>query len=67
MDLPLKNAEAGERTQCSMWMFHCRYEATSHFIGLIWRGRAIIGIDLAPWGWGVVAGKFWAGWYREDE
>jgi len=48
-------------------MRHRRYEATEHFIGFIWRGRAIVGIDLAPWAWGVVVGKFWAGWHRGDE
>jgi len=50
---------------CSMFIKHRRYEATEHFIGLIWRGYAVVGIDLAPWAWGVVAGKFWAGWYWE--
>jgi hypothetical protein len=40
-----------------------RYETTKHFIGLIWCGYAVIGIDAAPWGWGLVVGPCWAGWY----
>lgn len=50
-----------------MFMLYRRYEATEHFIGLIWRGYAVVGVDLAPWGWGVVAGPLWAGWHREEE
>ena len=48
-----------------MFMFRRDYAATSNFIGLIWRGRAIVGVDLAPWAWGVAAGGWYAGWYRE--
>jgi hypothetical protein len=43
------------------------YEATRNFIGLIWRGYALIGVDLAPWVWAIVIGPFWAGWYKEEE
>jgi len=46
-----------------MWIRHRRYEATSKFIGLIWQGYAVIGIDIDSDAWGVTLGPYYLGWY----
>jgi hypothetical protein len=38
------------------------YRVTDVFCGLIWKGRAIVGLDLDSDAWGVVAGRWYAGW-----
>lgn len=42
------------------------YQVTENFIGLVWMGRAVIGIDIADWAWGIVFSRWYTGWYRED-
>lgn len=44
---------------------HRRYEVTSRFIGLIWLGWAVVGLDIDSDAWGIVAGPYYAGWYWE--
>lgn len=48
-----------------MLISHRRYEVTNLFIGIIWKGRAIIGVDLDSDAWGLVAGNYYAGWTWE--
>lgn len=48
-----------------MLITHDKYEVTHLFIGLIWKGRAVIGVDLDSDAWGLVAGKYYAGWKWE--
>jgi len=48
-----------------MWIIHSRYEATSCFIGLIWQGWAVVGLDIARDAWGIILGKYYLGWYWE--
>lgn len=44
---------------------HDKYEVTHLFVGFIWKGRAIVGVDLDHDAWGLVAGKYYAGWKWE--
>jgi hypothetical protein len=48
-----------------MFMKRSDYEVTENFIGLIWKGRAIVGADVAGWAWGIVFVRWYAGWYIE--
>lgn len=56
----------------AMFIKHNRYEVTDVFRGIIWDGRAIIGMDIddGVWGdraWGFVFLNFYIGWkYREE-
>jgi hypothetical protein len=50
---------------CSMIMYGRRYETTINFIGFIWRGRSIIGVDITPEDWAICIGPFWVSWYQE--
>lgn len=48
-----------------MLIKHATYAVTDVFIGVIWMGRAVFGIDIDSDAWGLVAGKYYAGWTWE--
>lgn len=37
------------------------FRPTSHYIGLVWRGAAIIGVEIAPDAFGIVFFGVWIG------
>jgi len=42
------------------------FKPTSHYIGLIWWGRAIIGIETTPDSFGIIIAGYWMGWAKDD-
>lgn len=46
-----------------MLITHKQYAVTDCFIGLIWLGRAVVGLDLDSDAWGFTVGGWYAGWY----
>lgn len=48
-----------------MLIKHNRYAVTDVFRGFIWDGWAVVGFDIDSDAWGVVVGKFYAGWTWE--
>jgi hypothetical protein len=48
-----------------MFITHAKYAVTDVFWGFIGAGRAYVGLDLDDDAWGLVVGKFYAGWTWE--
>lgn len=42
------------------------YRPTSRYIGLIWRGRAVAGIEIAFDVFGVIIWDMWMGWVKDE-
>ena len=47
-----------------MVITHTRYQITNRFIGLVWLGVALVGVDVDTDAAGIVFGSLYAGWYR---
>lgn len=45
-----------------MLVKHARYAVTNVFCGLIWKGRALVGLDLDSDAVGIIVGRYYAGW-----
>ena len=41
------------------------FRPTSRYIGFVWRGHCIIGVEIAPDAFGFVIMGFWMGWVKE--
>ena len=38
------------------------FAPTNHYIGLIWLGKAILGIEITPDSFGIIIATHWIGW-----
>lgn len=43
------------------FVYYRGFRPTSHYIGLVWRGAAIIGVEIAPDAFGFVVWNMWFG------
>lgn len=51
-----------------MTFLHYRgFRPTSHYIGLVWLGRSICGIEIAPDAVGFVVWDMWIGWVSDEK
>ena len=45
---------------------YTRFRPTMHYIGFVWRGHCIIGVELAPDAFGLVLFGLWIGVVKDD-
>lgn len=46
------------------FLHYTGFRPTSHYIGLVWRGRCIIGVEIAPDAFGFVIVGMWIGFVK---
>ena len=42
------------------------YQPTSRYIGFIWRGRTVVGVEIAFDAFGVIIWDTWMGWTKDE-